>query len=104
MCKFHIWNRNLSLNSRQEQSIFSIKISEKLADMLISEFNDKLPLISELSDCDYELYSMEQFGELKDELNYLANLKPEFKSNIEEILSLIVRANEVNMDILFDPF
>ncbi|EOQ64664.1 hypothetical protein F935_00314 [Acinetobacter calcoaceticus ANC 3811] len=98
----HIW----TINSIDEgESLFAYQIQKEFADILVSIFDEKsLPLISDLSYVDYDLYSDKQLNQLISEFKKLIEIYTAFIDEISKIISFLEKAIERNEKILFDPF
>lgn len=98
----HIW----TVNSMEEgESIFAYQIQKEFADILVSIFDEEsLPLISDLSYVDYDLYSDKQLNQLINEFKKLIEIYTAFIDEISKIISFLEKAIERNEKILFDPF
>ncbi len=87
------------------ESIFAYQIQKEFADILVSIFDEKsLPLISDLSYVDYDLYSGKQLNQLINEFKKLIEIYTAFIDEISKIISFLEKAIERNEKILFDPF
>lgn len=98
----HIW----TVNSMEEgESIFAYQIQKEFADILVSIFDEEsLPLISDLSYVDYDLYSDKQLNQLINEFKKLIEIYTAFIDEISKIISFLEKAIGRNEKILFDPF
>lgn len=98
----HIWKVN---SMEKGESISAYQIQKEFADILVSIFDKEiLPLISDLSYVDYDLYSGKQLHQLINEFNKLIEIYTDFKDEISKIISFLEKAIECNEKILFDPF
>ncbi|WP_284085628.1 hypothetical protein [Acinetobacter pittii] len=98
----HIWTFN---SMKEGESLFAYKIQKEFADILVSIFDNKtLPLISDLSYVDYDLYSDRQLYQLINEFKKLIEIYTAFIDEISKIISFLEKAIECNEKILFDPF
>ncbi|MBP1484180.1 hypothetical protein [Acinetobacter nosocomialis] len=98
----HIWKVN---SMEKGESIFAYQIQKEFADILVSIFDEKsLPLISDLSYVDYDLYSGKQLNQLINEFKKLIEIYTAFIDEISKIISFLEKAIERNEKILFDPF
>ncbi len=87
------------------ESIFAYQIQKEFADILVSIFDEEsLPLISDLSYVDYDLYSDKQLNQLVKEFKKLIEIYTAFIDEISKIISFLEKAIERNEKILFDPF
>ncbi len=87
------------------ESIFAYQIQKEFADILVSIFDEEsLPLISDLSYVDYDLYSDKQLNQLINEFKKLIEIYTAFIDEISKIISFLEKAIERNEKILFDPF
>ena len=87
------------------ESIFAYQIQKEFADILVSIFDEEsLPLISDLSYVDYDLYSDKQLNQLINEFKKLIEIYTVFIDEISKIISFLEKAIERNEKILFDPF
>lgn len=87
------------------ESISAYQIQKEFADILVSIFDEEsLPLISDLSYVDYDLYSDKQLHQLINEFNKLIEIYTDFKDEISKIISFLEKAIEYKEKILFDPF
>ncbi|MFI8145747.1 hypothetical protein [Acinetobacter sp. ABJ_C5_2] len=98
----HIW----TVNSMEEgESLFAYQIQKEFADILVSIFDEEsLPLISDLSYVDYDLYSGKQLHQLINEFKKLIEIYTDFIDEAARIIKIIEKAIERNEKILFDPF
>lgn len=74
---------------------------------LIRKDSCKYPLLSELSDCDMELFSDEQLIDLRQEINNLMKdelLEQNAYDYLLSVVSLIDDAYQDNKAVLFSPF
>ncbi len=102
MYLMHIWTFN---SMKEGESLFAYKIQKEFADILVSIFDNKtLPLISDLSYVDYDLYSDRQLYQLINEFKKLIEIYTAFIDEISKIISFLEKAIECNEKILFDPF
>lgn len=98
----HIWKVN---SMEKGESIFAYQIQKEFADILVSIFDEEsLPLISDLSYVDYDLYSDKQLNQLINEFKKLFEIYTAFIDEISKIISFLEKAIERNEKILFDPF
>ena len=98
----HIWTFN---SMKEGESLFAYQIQKEFADILVSIFdNETLPLISDLSYVDYDLYSDRQLYQLINEFKKLIEIYTAFIDEISKIISFLEKAIECNEKILFDPF
>lgn len=90
---------------KEGESLFAYQIQKEFADILVSIFdNETLPLISDLSYVDYDLYSDRQLYQLINEFKKLIEIYTAFIDEISKIISFLEKAIECNEKILFDPF
>lgn len=102
MYLMHIWTFN---SMKKGESLFAYQIQKEFADILVSIFDkETLPLISDLSYVDYDLYSDRQLYQLINEFKKLIEIYTAFIDEISKIISLLEKAIECNEKILFDPF
>ncbi|MBK4744794.1 hypothetical protein AB719_23140 [Acinetobacter baumannii] len=102
MYLMHIWKFN---SMEKGESLFAYQIQKEFADILVSIFDkETLPLISDLSYVDYDLYSDRQLYQLINEFKKLIEIYPAFIVEISKIISFLEKAIECNEKILFDPF
>lgn len=98
----HIWKVN---SMEKGESISAYQIQKEFADILVSIFDEEsLPLISDLSYIDYDLYSEKQLHQLINEFKKLFEIYTDFKDEISKIISFLKKAIECKEKILFDPF
>ncbi|MFW6743043.1 hypothetical protein ACODTT_02735 [Acinetobacter pittii] len=98
----HIWTFN---SMKKRESLFAYQIQKEFADILVSIFDkETLPLISDLSYVDYDLYSDRQLYQLINEFKKLIEIYTAFIDEISKIISFLEKAIECNEKILFDPF
>lgn len=98
----HIWKVN---SMEKGESISAYQIQKEFADILVSIFDKEiLPLISDLSYVDYDLYSGKQLHQLINEFNKLIKIYTDFKDEISKIISFLEKAIECKEKIIFDPF
>ncbi|AJJ18149.1 hypothetical protein [Yersinia intermedia] len=74
---------------------------------LIRDDHCKYPLLSELSNCDMELFSDEQLAGLRKEINNLMkdeSSEQDVHDYLLSVIALIDQANRDNKSILFSPF
>ncbi len=102
MYLMHIWTFK---SMKEGESLFAYQIQKEFADILVSIFDkETLPLISDLSYVDYDLYSDRQLYQLINEFKKLIEIYTAFIDEISKIISLLEKAIECNEKILFDPF
>ncbi|BBU17292.1 hypothetical protein BE1S18E01_08200 [Acinetobacter sp. BEC1-S18-ESBL-01] len=90
---------------KEGESLFAYQIQKEFADILVSIFDQEtLPLISDLSYVDYDLYSDRQLYQLINEFKKLIEIYTAFIDEISKIISFLEKAIECNEKILFDPF
>lgn len=98
----HIWTFK---SMKEGESLFAYQIQKEFADILVSIFDQEiLPLISDLSYVDYDLYSDRQLYQLINEFKKLIEIYTAFIDEISKIVSFLEKAIECNEKILFDPF
>ncbi len=98
----HIWTFK---SMKEGESLFAYQIQKEFADILVSIFDkETLPLISDLSYVDYDLYSDRQLYQLINEFKKLIEIYIAFIDEISKIISFLEKAIECNEKILFDPF
>ncbi|MBN6512946.1 MULTISPECIES: hypothetical protein [Acinetobacter] len=98
----HIWTFK---SMKEGESLFAYQIQKEFADILVSIFDQEtLPLISDLSYVDYDLYSDRQLYQLINEFKKLIEIYTAFIDEISKIISFLEKAIECNEKILFDPF
>lgn len=98
----HIWTFN---SMKEGGSLFAYQIQKEFADILVSIFdNETLPLISDLSYVDYDLYSDRQLYQLINEFKKLIEIYTDFIDEISKIISFLEKAIECSKKILFSPF
>ncbi|MFV5371072.1 hypothetical protein [Acinetobacter pittii] len=98
----HIWTFK---SMKEGESLFAYQIQKEFADILVSIFDQEtLPLISDLSYVDYDLYSDRQLYQLINEFKKLIEIYTDFIDEISKIISFLEKAIECNEKILFDPF
>jgi hypothetical protein len=103
MYLIHIWTINPVKEG--QQSLSAYQIPKKFADILVSISDEKtLPLISELSYVDYDLFSDRQLNQLINEFKRLIEIYPVSINEISKIIKFLEKAVECNEKILFDPF
>ncbi|AMO39938.1 hypothetical protein A0J50_04125 [Acinetobacter sp. DUT-2] len=102
MYLMHIWTFK---SMKEGESLFAYQIQKEFADILVSIFDQEtLPLISDLSYVDYDLYSDRQLYQLINEFKKLIEIYTAFIDEISKIISFLEKAIECNEKILFDPF
>lgn len=98
----HIWTFK---SMKEGESLFAYQIQKEFADILVSIFDQEiLPLISDLSYVDYDLYSDRQLYQLINEFKKIIEIYTAFIDEISKIVSFLEKAIECNEKILFDPF
>ncbi|MDD9318493.1 hypothetical protein [Acinetobacter lactucae] len=98
----HIWTFK---SMKEGESLFAYQIQKEFADILVSIFDkETLPLISDLSYVDYDLYSDRQLYQLIKEFEKLIKIYAKFIDEISKIISVLEKAIECSEKILFDPF
>lgn len=98
----HIWTFK---SMKEGESLFAYQIQKEFADILVSIFDQEiLPLISDLSYVDYDLYSDRQLYQLINEFKKLIEIYTDFIDEISKIISFLEKAIECKEKILFDPF
>ncbi|ARA76564.1 hypothetical protein RC90_16260 [Pectobacterium brasiliense] len=74
---------------------------------LIRNDRCRYPLLSELSNCDMELFSDEQLGELHEEISNLMRYElsgQDVQDYLLSVIALIDQADSDSKSILFSPF
>lgn len=74
---------------------------------LIRNDRCRYPLLSELSNCDMELFSDEQLGELREEIRSLMKYElsgQDVQDYLLSVIALIDQADSDSKSILFSPF
>lgn len=98
----HIWTFK---SMKEGESLFAYQIQKEFADILVSIFDQEtLPLISDISYVDYDLYSDRQLYQLINEFKKLIEIYTAFIDEISKIISFLEKAIKCNEKILFDPF
>ncbi len=79
----HIWTFK---SMKEGESLFAYQIQKEFADILVSIFDQEtLPLISDLSYVDYDLYSDRQLYQLINEFKKLIEIYTAFIDEISKI-------------------
>lgn len=98
----YIWDKAIG---KSIESLEDFSGNEKF---LIQADHNKYPLLSELSNCDMELFSDEQLVQLRQEINRLLIEGEPLGENIctylSSVISLVDRAYSDNQSVLFSPF
>ncbi|RJL22863.1 hypothetical protein [Pectobacterium polaris] len=97
----HLWDKIVG------ESITALEDFPGNESFLIRNDRCRYPLLSELSNCDMELFSDEQLGELREEMSNLMKYELSGKNAQDYLLSIIALIDQAYSDsksILFSPF
>ncbi|MBN3215515.1 hypothetical protein [Pectobacterium polaris] len=97
----HLWDKIVG------ESITALEDFPGNESFLIRNDRCRYPLLSELSNCDMELFSDEQLGELREEMSNLMKYELSGKNAQDYLLSIIALIDQADSDsksILFSPF
>lgn len=89
------------------ESITSLEDFPGNESFLIRDDNCQYPLLSQLSNCDMELFSDEQLADLRKEINNLMkdeSSEQDVHDYLLSVVALIDQADRDNKSILFSPF
>ncbi|CNH44438.1 hypothetical protein AB8989_21370 [Yersinia hibernica] len=97
----YLWDKVLG------ESITALEDFPGNENFLIRNDRCRYPLLSELSNCDMELFSDEQLGELREEIRNLMKYElsgQDVQDYLLSVIALIDQADSDSKSILFSPF